>query len=128
MTGAEARAPRFSSPGSLRFGSILGAANIVFELALIAGLYAGLAAASHYLPAIAPVDTPLWPPTGVALAIVLLRGYRIWPAILVGGLIPAVVFSAASFAYPLSTATAQTLLRSDGLRSAPRSPPWRGRG
>ena len=31
-----------------------------------------------------PAETPLWPPTGVALAIVLLRGYRIWPAILIG--------------------------------------------
>jgi PAS domain S-box-containing protein len=28
----------------------------------------------------------LWPPTGFALALVLLRGYRIWPAILVGSL------------------------------------------
>ncbi|MFZ2079890.1 MAG: MASE1 domain-containing protein, partial [Xanthobacteraceae bacterium] len=35
------------------------------------------------LPAINPAATPLWPPTGVALAFVLLRGYRVWPAILV---------------------------------------------
>jgi MASE1 protein len=33
-----------------------------------------------------PAATPLWPPTGFALALVLLRGYRIWPAILVGSL------------------------------------------
>ena len=31
-----------------------------------------------------PAATPWWPPTGFALAIVLLGGYRMWPAILVG--------------------------------------------
>src|SRR5882672_3853190 len=28
--------------------------------------------------------SPVWPPTGVAIAAVLLLGYRIWPAILLG--------------------------------------------
>jgi PAS domain S-box-containing protein len=37
-------------------------------------------------PAIAAVQTPLWPPTGLALAIILLRGYRIWPGIFIGSL------------------------------------------
>jgi integral membrane sensor domain MASE1 len=39
----------------------------------------GLAVAS-----INPSATPLWPPTGLALAAVLLRGYRVAPAILIG--------------------------------------------
>ena len=30
---------------------------------------------------------PLWPPIGVAFALVLLMGYRIWPGIFIGGLI-----------------------------------------
>src|SRR5262249_53487707 len=36
------------------------------------------------LPSINPAATPLWPPTGFALALLLLLGDRIWPAILVG--------------------------------------------
>ena len=38
----------------------------------------------QWLPAVNPTATLLWPPTGIALALVLLRGYRIWPAILAG--------------------------------------------
>ncbi len=30
---------------------------------------------------------PIWPPSGVALALIILLGYRIWPAILIGSLI-----------------------------------------
>ena len=29
-----------------------------------------------------PSATPVWPPTGIALAALLLRGYRLWPAVL----------------------------------------------
>ena len=36
----------------------------------------GLAVASIH-----PSASPIWPPTGLALAAVMLRGYRIWPAI-----------------------------------------------
>jgi integral membrane sensor domain MASE1 len=37
---------------------------------------------------LAPLDyvTPLWPPTGIALAVILIFGYRYWPAILIGAL------------------------------------------
>lgn len=31
-----------------------------------------------------PSATPVWPPTGIALAALLLLGYRVWPAIFVG--------------------------------------------
>lgn len=31
-----------------------------------------------------PSATPIWPPTGIALAAMLLLGYRIWPAIFLG--------------------------------------------
>jgi PAS domain S-box-containing protein len=34
-----------------------------------------------------PVASPIWPPTGFALAMVVLRGYRIWPAIFLAALI-----------------------------------------
>ncbi len=28
--------------------------------------------------------TAVWPPTGIAIAVLLLAGYRVWPSILVG--------------------------------------------
>jgi PAS domain S-box-containing protein len=77
--------------GKLRisaFGSARSTATYLLELLIVAASYSGLACSALLLPAINPAATPLWPPTGVALALVLLRGYRIWPAILVGSLSP----------------------------------------
>ena len=68
------------------FRSIQSAATYLLELSIVAAIYVGLAESGLFLPSINPVATPLWPPTGFALALVLLRGYRIWPAILVGSL------------------------------------------
>jgi PAS domain S-box-containing protein len=53
-------------------------------LATVAGIYFVLAKFGLRLASINPSASPIWPPTGFALAAVLLRGYRIWPAILVG--------------------------------------------
>jgi PAS domain S-box-containing protein len=63
---------------------VLGAAVYVLELAAIAAGYFGFAVSDLVAPWVNPSATPLWPPTGLALALVLLRGYRIWPAIVVG--------------------------------------------
>jgi PAS domain S-box-containing protein len=64
--------------------SVPNAAHYVLELAIVAAGYAGLAEAGQMLPSINLTATPLWPPSGFALALFLLRGYRIWPAILLG--------------------------------------------
>jgi two-component system, NarL family, sensor histidine kinase FusK len=41
-----------------------------------------------------PIASPIWPPTGVALAALLIWGYRMWPAIFAGSfLVNAVQFS-----------------------------------
>jgi len=64
--------------------AVLGAATIALELIIIAVIYFGLAEAALLLPVLNPAGTPLWPATGVALAIILLRGYRVWPAIFAG--------------------------------------------
>src|SRR5215210_3579168 len=69
-------------------GSARSAATYLVELSVVVAIYIGLVESALLLPAIHPTATPLWPPTGVALALVLLRGYRIWPAILVGSLFP----------------------------------------
>jgi PAS domain S-box-containing protein len=68
----------------LALRSVPSAAAYLFELLIVAGSYIGLAESALLLPSINPAAIPLWPPTGFALALVLLRGYRIWPAILVG--------------------------------------------
>src|SRR5437764_9321546 len=79
---------RFGKAGISAFGSARSAATYLVELSIVAASYIGLAESALLLPAINPAATPLWPPTGFALALVLLRGYRIWPAILVGSLSP----------------------------------------
>jgi integral membrane sensor domain MASE1 len=73
---AEARIPA-------RHG-VLSAATYSLELVIIAASYLGLAAMWLSAPSINLAATPLWPPSGLALALVLVRGFRIWPAILVG--------------------------------------------
>jgi integral membrane sensor domain MASE1 len=75
-TLGKVRISAFDSPHS--------AATYLFELLIVAVIYFGLAGSAHLLPAINPISTPMWPPTGSALALVLLRDYRIWPAILIG--------------------------------------------
>jgi len=79
---------RFGKTKISAFGSARSAATYLVELSIVAASYIGLAESALLLPAINPAATPLWPPTGFALALVLLRGYRIWPAILVGSLSP----------------------------------------
>jgi len=79
---------RFAKAEISAFGSARSAATYLVELSIVAASYVGLAESALFQPAINPAATPLWPPTGFALALVLLRGYRIWPAILVGCLSP----------------------------------------
>ena len=78
--------PRLAKLSAL--GSAQGAALYFVELSIIVASYIGFAEAALFLPASNPSGTPVWPATGLALALVLLRGYRIWPAILVGSLSP----------------------------------------
>jgi signal transduction histidine kinase/CheY-like chemotaxis protein len=50
-------------------------------------IYFALAKGGFALASIHPSATPIWAPTGFALAMVLLRGYRAWPAIFAAALI-----------------------------------------
>jgi integral membrane sensor domain MASE1 len=79
---------RFGKPKIFAFVTARSAATYLVELLIVAAIYIGLAESAQLLPAINPAATPLWPPTGVVLALVLLGGYRIWPAILVGSASP----------------------------------------
>ncbi len=73
--------------------AVLDAATIALELVIIAVIYFGLAESALLLPVLNPVGTPLWPATGVALGIILLRGYRVAPGIFVGCFVAHVVAS-----------------------------------
>ena len=79
MTSAASGEARF-----LDLRGVLNAAVYLLELIAIAVAYFGLAASALLIPWVNPASTPLWPPSGLALALVVLRGYRVWPAILIG--------------------------------------------
>ena len=64
-----------------------GALAYAIELCLFGIVYFLLAKFGLALASINPSATPIWPPSGFALAAVLLRGYRIWPAILIGSFV-----------------------------------------
>jgi PAS domain S-box-containing protein len=63
---------------------VSGSTAYALELVIIAASYAVLGDLAQLLPSLNPTATPCWPPTGLALAVVLLCGYRVWPAVLVG--------------------------------------------
>src|SRR5437762_14337063 len=52
--------------------------------------------------------SPVWPPAGIALAALLLLGYRAWPAIFVGAFLVNVT-TADNFLTSLAVATGTTL-------------------
>jgi integral membrane sensor domain MASE1 len=54
------------------------------ELLAIGLAYFAFAKIGLALASIHPSASPIWPPTGLALAAVMLRGYRVWPAIFLG--------------------------------------------
>ena len=61
--------------------------NHIVLLTAVAVIYVGLAKLSLALASIHPSATPIWPPTGYALATILLLGYRVSPAVFLGAFI-----------------------------------------
>ena len=55
----------------------------VIELCGLGLIYFSLAKIGLTHASVNPSASPIWPPTGLAIAVLLLRGYRVWPAILV---------------------------------------------
>src|SRR5436190_23785597 len=53
----------------------------------IAAIYYGAAKLGLDLAFAAPSVTAVWPPTGIALAAILLFGYRVWPGVALGALL-----------------------------------------
>ena len=77
-------------------------------LVAIGVIYFALAKGGLALASIHPSATPIWPPTGVALAAVLLWGYRAWPAIFTAAVI-ANATTAGSVATAIAIATGNSL-------------------
>lgn len=71
-------------------------------------IYFALAKGGLALASINPSATPIWPPTGFALAAMLLWGYRTWPAIFAASLI-ANATTAGSIATAIAIATGNSL-------------------
>jgi signal transduction histidine kinase len=82
--------------------------SYVGGLVAIGAIYLASAKGGLALASIHPSATPIWPPTGVALAAVLLWGYRIWPAIFTAAVI-ANATTAGSVATALAIATGNSL-------------------
>jgi signal transduction histidine kinase len=80
----------------------------IIELAAIALIYFWLVKLGLTLASINPSASPVWPATGFAIAILLLRGYRVWPAIFVGAFL-ANVSSAGSIYTSVAIATGNSL-------------------
>jgi PAS domain S-box-containing protein len=78
----------FGNAKTSSFDSVRSAAAYLAGFSIIAASYIGLTESGLLVPSINPATTPLWPPTGFALALVLLGGYRTWPAILAGPFFP----------------------------------------
>ena len=85
--------------GRLHHGSLLAVLVLAYFLAGKLGLHFAFVHASA---------TAVWPPTGIALAAMLLFGRRIWPAIFVGAFLVNVSI-AGSIASSLGVATGNTL-------------------
>lgn len=96
--------PRFLIPEASSRRSISYAGDLV----AIGAIYFALAKGGLALASIHPSATPIWPPTGVALAAVLLRGYRIWPAIFTAAMV-ANATTAGSVASSVAIATGNSL-------------------
>ncbi len=57
------------------------------QLIVVAAAYFGAAKLGLALAFVADQVSPVWPPTGIALAAVLLLGRRVWPAVFLGALV-----------------------------------------
>src|SRR5205807_1054178 len=77
-------------------------------LLLLAALYVAAAKLGLKLALVHASATAVWPPTGIALAALLLLGTRLWPGIFIGAFV-ANVTTAGSVATSLGIATGNTL-------------------
>jgi PAS domain S-box-containing protein len=95
---------------------ILSTTIYVVELVIIALIYIVLASTAPLLPVLNAIGSPLWPPSGVALAIILLRGNRVWPALFVASFYVSAISTGFLAIQPLAIAGGTTLAGLLGAR------------
>src|SRR5262245_11860720 len=83
-----------------------GLATYVLELAIVGVAYLVLATVGAIIPALHVDALPISLPIGVALAAVLLRGVRVWPAILAAALLAGLPTDTTNASLALSIAVA----------------------
>jgi PAS domain S-box-containing protein len=88
---------------------ILSTTIYAVELVIIALIYIVLASTAPLLPALNAIASPLWPPSGVALATILLRGNRVWPALFVASFYASAISTGFLAIQPLAIAGGTTL-------------------
>jgi integral membrane sensor domain MASE1 len=76
-----------------------GRAFYLVQATLLAAVYFGVAKVGLSMAFVAEQVTPVWPPTGIALAALLLFGYRAWAGIALGAFVANATTNA-----PLATA------------------------
>jgi PAS domain S-box-containing protein len=87
-------------------------ARYTFELVLVGAAYFVLAQATSTLTSIYSSIIPVWPPSGLALAAVLVCGLRVWPAIL------AAAFASGVLTGVVDPATAESVLPALGAAAS----------
>lgn len=80
----EGDAAAIPEPGASAWPPSPSVGTYALELLAIGLAYFAVAKIGLALASIHPSASPIWPPTGLALAAVMLRGYRVWPAIFLG--------------------------------------------
>jgi two-component sensor histidine kinase len=100
--------PAKQQPGTRAWADGTGGIKYAVALVAVAVVYGLLAKSSLAMASINPSASPVWPPTGFALAIMLLLGYRAWPAIFVAAFLVNLITSG-SPATSLAIAAGNTL-------------------
>ena len=98
---------KFPAAGAARVRAI---GRYILALLVVSAVYFGLAKLGLQLASVNPSTSPIWPPTGVALAAVLLGGVRVWPAIMVAAF-------AANFTTAGTLATSATIALGNTLEA-----------
>jgi integral membrane sensor domain MASE1 len=107
----------------LRWRSLPGRARYALTVLVVAGAYVAAAKLGLDLAFATTSVTAIWPPTGIALAAIVLGGYRMWPAVAVGALlanvdtgVPAVTVAGITAGNTLEALAGGWLLRRVGFR------------
>jgi PAS domain S-box-containing protein len=106
--------PLAGRPGRIGRSRVARILADVVVIVLLAGLYFAAGKLGLMLAFAHPSATAVWPPAGIALAALLLLGYRVWPGILLGAFLVNLL-TAGSVATSVGIAAGNTL---EGLLGA----------